>query len=158
MRMRVSQSSVLSEVMRPSLRMSFCSTSVHSTSKGRLWKVRESWSTLKTVSESCFEVAPGSSGMLPPTANMAVRNRPKKMVSSATWTAYAPRRFHTFRSPKTKVLPPFSVTTGRIRDERKASETRSTATAREGACTATLALCSCPRSQCAEASSFLREM
>jgi hypothetical protein len=56
---------------------------------------------LKTVSVSSFELSPGSRGIWPPTVNIEVRKPPKKIVSSATWTEYAPSRFQAPRSPKT---------------------------------------------------------
>ena len=109
---------------------------------------------LKTVSVISSDFWPGSSGIWPLRLNCAVRKPPKKIVSSATWTAYAPRRFHVPRSPKTNVFPLFSDTLAFMREVRNASLIFPTASSRLAASRRTLALCSCPRSQCAEASSY----
>ncbi len=61
--------------------------SVQKTSKGN-WCVRtENWSTSMTCSFISAAPAPGYKGMLPLRPNCEVMKPPKKIVSSATWTA-----------------------------------------------------------------------
>ena len=57
-------------------------------------------------------------------------------------------------SPKTKVLPPFSVTLAFNLFAAKADDTLSTTVSRLASSNLRFALCSCPLSQCAEAYSF----
>ena len=155
--MLVSQSSVFVGLVGPDLSMSFCCMSVHSTSNGSATVVVCGWSSWKNVSDISPAEASGSSAICPVWPNCAVRNPPTKMTSSATWTAYAPKRFQAPRSAKTNVLPFFSVTLVlSLRLSHAALMLAATARASPPSKLSD-ALCSCPRSQWAEASSFLRE-
>ena len=143
MRTRVSQSSVFAGEMPPFRSSSFCWMSVHSTSKGSESLTCEGWpSSEKICSVISAEVSPGRRNIWPVCPKRAVMKPPTKMTSSATWTAYAPRRFHAPRSAKTKVAPLFSLTRALRLTERAARAIRSATSAALPASSVNAACCS----------------